>query len=96
MPFIILLIGIVLVVAGLQGTLPQLGTLLKGEFKGKYNFGTWLFAFFVIGSFGYIPKLKPLSDAFLFLVILVIVLVNDKNDQGFFKNISNVIKNTGA
>jgi len=95
MPFILLLFAAVFIVCGYQGTLGQLGSLLKQDFTGKNNFGTWLFAFFIIGALGYLPGFKKLSDAFLLLVIIVIILVNDRNGTGFFQGIT-AAENGGA
>ena len=96
MPFIIAFIGILLIVTGYKGTLSQLTTLLQGDLTGKTSFAVWLFAFFVIGLFGYIPQFKKLSDAFLLLVIIVIVIANDKNGGGFFANLQTAINNAGT
>lgn len=95
MPFIVLLFGIVLVISGVRGNSTKLFDLISEEFKGQNNFGIWLFALFVIGALGYIKVLKPLSDAFLFLVVLVIVLANNKNGTGFFANLNQIIANPG-
>jgi hypothetical protein len=99
MPFIIILFGAFLVVAGLQGTLSELGTLLIGDLKGTNGFAVWMLAFFLIGSVGYVPKLKPLSDAFLFLIIVGIIFANDKGasgSSGFFANLTSFLKGTGG
>ena len=96
MPFIIAFIGILLIVTGYKGTLSQLTTLLQGDLTGKTSFAVWLFAFFVIGLFGYIPAFKKLSDAFLLLVIVVIVIANDKSGGGFFANLQTAINNAGS
>jgi hypothetical protein len=78
MAFVLLIIGITLLVAGVQDTQIALFTLLKGDF---FAFLFWFIAIFLIGALGYIPKLKPLSVAFMTLVILVLFLSKGK---GFF------------
>lgn len=80
MPFALIIIGSVFILVGYQGTQDQFFTLLKGDFSGPGNFVNWIVSILVIGALGYIPKLKGLSDAFLFLVILVLFLSN----KGFF------------
>lgn len=96
MPFIALLIAVVLIVAGLRGNTAKLGQLLAADFTGTNSFGKWIFAIFVIGAIGYAPKLKALSDAFLGLVILVILIANDQNGNGFFTNLTSALNSVGA
>jgi hypothetical protein len=81
MPFVLLIAGAVLLIAAVRNTQDNLFSLLKGDFTGQANFVYWVFSLLVIGSFGYIPKLKPVSIAFLTLVILVLVLTRG-NPQG--------------
>jgi hypothetical protein len=80
MPFALLLFGILFVIVGFRDTQSDLLTLVKGDFSGPNNFIYWVLSLFVIGAVGYIPKFKPISDAFLVLVLLVLFLSN----QGFF------------
>lgn len=53
---------------------PGLGALLTNDFTGPNNFVYWLAAILIIGAIGYIEKLKPLSNAFLVLVVVVLIL----------------------
>jgi uncharacterized membrane protein YgcG len=85
MPFVLIIVGIVLLVAAVRNTVaapasPNLATLIKGDFTGQDNFAYWLVSILVIGALGYVPELKPLSRAFLVLVIIVLFLSNG----GFF------------
>ena len=81
MPFALLFIGVVLLVAGVRNTQDQLFTLVKGDFTGQNNFLFWVVSLLAIGAVGYIPKLKPISTAFLALVIVILFL---SKGQGFF------------
>lgn len=81
MPFALLIIGIVLLVAGVRGTQSTLFGLLQGDFTGQNNFFYWFAAIVIIGMIGYIPKLKPISTAFLVLVVMVLFL-SKGNPQG--------------
>lgn len=74
MPFALLVVGIVLLVAGARNKQDDLFALVKGDFSGPDNFIFWFLAIVIIGAIGYIPKLKPLSTAFLGLVIVVLFL----------------------
>jgi hypothetical protein len=95
MPFALLIIGTALVIAGVRNTVydykgkdgemhPGLFTLAKNDFTGNNNYIYWMLSILVIGSLGYIDSIKPLSRAFLVLVIIVLFLKNGK-DGGFFE-----------
>ena len=85
MAFVLLIVGITLLVAAVQNTQGTLFTLLAGDFK---QFIFWFVAIFLIGALGYIPKLKPLSTAFMALVILVLFLSKGK---GFFPQFTSAL-----
>lgn len=76
MPFVIILLGLVLIVTGVKGTQKDLLALIEGDFTGDNNFVYWLLSLFVVGAVGYIPQLKKISDAFMGLIILVLILRN--------------------
>jgi UDP-N-acetylmuramyl pentapeptide phosphotransferase/UDP-N-acetylglucosamine-1-phosphate transferase len=84
MPFVFIIAGIVLLVSGVRGQSSNLLTLVKGDLTGSNNFIYWIVSILVIGSIGYIDDLKSLSRAFLVLVIVVLVLNEDKNGVGGF------------
>jgi hypothetical protein len=74
MPFALLFVGLLLLIAGVKNTQDTLFTTVKGDFQGSNNFIYWFVAIMIIGGLGYIPKLKPISTAFLALVIIVLFL----------------------
>lgn len=74
MPFALLIVGLALLVAAVRDKQSELFTLIKGDFTGPNNFVYWITAMLVLGSLGYIPKLKPLSVGLLVLVVLVLIL----------------------
>lgn len=97
MPFALLLIGVLLVTAGVRNTQGQLFTLVKGDFTGPGNYIFWMISILVIGAVGYIPKLKPISTGFLVLVVLVLFL--KKGDPkgfggGFFDQFTKALGGT--
>jgi hypothetical protein len=92
MPFALIVIGTVLLVAAARNTQGDLFDLVKGDFTGPNNFIYWFISIMIIGSLGYIPKLKPLSTAFLALVIVVLFLTRGK--QGFFGKFTEAIGTT--
>jgi hypothetical protein len=72
MPYALLFIGAVMLVAGIRNSQGDLWTLIQGDFVG--GFLAWVAAIAIIGGLGYIPKLRPLSIAFMTLLLLVLVL----------------------
>src|SRR5258706_8292471 len=84
MPFAFLLLGVIFITAGVRGTDDQLVTLIKGDFtseNGKPSFIAWLVAILLVGALGYIEPVKPVSRAFLVLIVVVLFLSNG----GFFE-----------
>lgn len=99
MPFVLLIIGIVLLISGVRATQDTLFSLVKGDFTGSDNFIYWLGAILIIGAIGYIPKVKPISTALLVLVIVVLFL--KKGDAtglggGFFSQFTKALGTTGS
>jgi hypothetical protein len=97
MPLALLLIGIVFLIAAVRGDKCNgqqcsdvLFTTLKSDFTGPNNFIYWGIALFIVGSAGYYKPLKPLSNAFLGLVILVLFISN----RGFFVKFMQQIQST--
>lgn len=90
MPLFLLIIGIVFVVASVRGTHKEFFETLKSDFTGPNNFIYWGLSIWAIILVGYIKPLKPLSDAFLLLIILMLFLAN----RGFFDKFMQTIGGT--
>lgn len=82
MPFVFIIIGIVLLVSGVRGQSSTLVTLIEGDLTGTNNFAYWILAILLIGAIGYVEDLRMLSRAFLVLVIVVLVLEENKKTAG--------------
>lgn len=80
MPFALLVVGIVFLVAAVRGTHGQLFALLRETFGGKPGFIRWALAIVLIGALGYVKSLRDVSNAALTLVFVAMVLAN----RGFF------------
>jgi hypothetical protein len=92
MPFVLIFFALVLLVTGFRGTTGQLFTLLEEDFVSSDGFLPWALAILGIGAIGYIPKIKHISDAFLGLVVLVMLLAN----RSFFGNLSTAFSSAGT
>lgn len=90
MPYALLFVGILFLVVGFRGTQEEFLNLLKGDFTGEGNFLYWIVSLMVVGAIGFIPKLKPISDGFLVLILVVLFL---KRGPGFFSQFQSQVFN---
>lgn len=92
MPFAFIFVGAILLISGVRGTSQALVSLLNGDLRGSNNFIYWILSILVIGAIGYVQDFQPLSRSFLVLVIVVLVLSNDKQgNPGFFQQFNAAI-----
>lgn len=100
MPILILFIAIILVIAGINNQLGLLSGLVKEDVSpsdGSISFGVWVLAIAIAGALGYVKALKPLSNGFLALIFIGIIVSAQKGNQsGFFSNLQKAFKNLGA
>jgi hypothetical protein len=99
MPFALLLVGLVLLISGVKNTQDTLFATVKGDFTGQDNFIYWFAAIIIIGAVGYVPKLKPISTAFLALVIIVLFLKKGSASGvggGLFAQLTSALNSTGT
>lgn len=80
MPFALVLLGLILIISGVKNTHRALGQSLVDDFTGPGNFFYWVGAIGAVGAVGYWEKARPLSHAFLVLILVAMVLSNG----GFF------------
>lgn len=80
MPIAFFIVGSVLIAAGVRSKSSDLWQLVKGDFSGDNNYTRWVVAILIIGVIGYVDTLRPVSRAFLALMMLVLFLSNG----GFF------------
>lgn len=76
MPFVLLTFGAILLVAGVRGKNNELWALVKGDFTGQHSFIYWVVAVGLVGGVGYVKVLRPISIAFLTLLLIVLFLSN--------------------
>lgn len=101
MPFALLIVGIILVIAAIRNTVTDSGSqkgltsLVKGDFTGQNNFIYWMVAILVIGALGYIDSLKTFSRAMMVL-ILVALFLNGKQGSSFFTNFQSALSSLGS
>ncbi|MDE2019753.1 MAG: hypothetical protein KGJ13_05415 [Patescibacteria group bacterium] len=88
MPYALILAGAILVVSGVRNTQGQLWSLVQNDFTGNNGFIVWVAAIAIVGGMGYIPKLRPLSIAFMTLLLIVLVISN----QGVFAQLQQFVQ----
>lgn len=93
MPFVLIVIGVILLVTAIQGTTGQLGSMLRQDVfpGGGKGYLYWFVAIFLIGAIGYEPKLRPISRGLLVLVVLVLLI----SQGGFFAKFSQALGQIG-
>lgn len=88
MPFLLTIVGLIMVVTGVKDTQSQLSAQLVKDFTGSGNFIYWILALFAIGSIGYAPALEKFSRVFMALCLLSLFLANG----GFFQQFTSAIQ----
>jgi hypothetical protein len=90
------LVGIALVVTGIQNTYQAAGSEIYTDVVGSSTGGqstngfiAWLIAIAAVGALGYIPALRTFSTWFMALIVLAIFLSKGK---GFFTQFSAALK----
>lgn len=84
MPVIAILLGIVLIDLALRGTEHEFAQQLSEDFSGG-NFWAWLAAISIIGAIGYYEPAKRVSNLGIALVVLAMILANEKQNGIFAK-----------
>lgn len=92
MPFALIAFGLLLTIAGARGTQGNLFALLEGDFTGSQSFLWWGASVVGIGAVGYVPKLRPLANIFLALILVVFVLAQYKGGNNIFQSFINQLK----
>jgi len=96
MAIVLLILGAVMLTASVRNTVSTNGSqeglvdLVKGDFSGQNNFIYWVVSILIIGAIGYIPNAKQLSNAFLVLVIVALLL----SKGGFFAQFQSALQTT--
>jgi hypothetical protein len=86
-PLALLTAGIIFIIVSVRGTQKELFDTLRSDFTGPNNFLEWGVALFVIGAIGYYKPLKPVSTAFMTLLVIVLFISNKGFFQAFMQQI---------
>lgn len=83
------LVGLMLVISGIRGTNKDLVEVLRDDFTGPNNFVFWVLAMAILAALGSVKSIRPVTQGFLVLVIIVIFLRNDNLITKFVTQIRN-------
>jgi hypothetical protein len=84
-PFILILIGAVLLIAALRNTQGDLATAIETDAPGFFK---WALAIMAVGALGWVPGMRTISRWLLALVLVVLVLRNYSKLFAGFKSLS--------
>jgi hypothetical protein len=73
MPFVLVIIGAILIIAAVRNTHGELAAALETDIPG---YAKWAAALFGVGAIGWIPGFQGISRMLLALVVVVLVLTN--------------------
>lgn len=88
MPFLLIIVGAIMVVTAWHNTHVQFAQQLRRDGTDFIKYGV---AIGGIGAAGYIPDLEPISRLFLALIIVSLVLSNSKTGRGIIGNFEDAI-----
>jgi len=88
MPVVIILIGLLFLILARNGTQGSFEGLLKSEFTGAQSFLVWASALLILGLIGFWKTARPVTDAMIGLIILVLILSN----PGLFAKFNEAIR----
>ncbi|MEB2519810.1 hypothetical protein SOP85_31015, partial [Pseudomonas sp. YuFO20] len=82
MPFALVIIGLLMIITGINNTYSQFGSQLQQDFTGSKSFVVWILALGSVGALGYIKDLRQFSHYFMALILISMILSN----KGVFQN----------
>jgi quinol-cytochrome oxidoreductase complex cytochrome b subunit len=92
MAWALLLFGLIALMAAWKNRTDELYQILKENFTGKNNFIIWVTAIIFLAIIGMNKTLRPISDAFMILIIIVIILAAHKKNKDILQLFINELK----
>jgi len=88
----VLIVGLLLISAGIKGKENELGAQLGQDLVGPQGFIGWIAAIVALGGLGYVPGFERVSRYLLALMAIVILIVNN----GVFLNAQKALQDASA
>jgi len=76
MPYGLVIIGLLMIITGINNTYSQFASQLQSDFTGSKSFIVWIIALGSVGALGYIKDLRTFSHYFMALILISMVLAN--------------------
>ncbi len=76
MPYGLVIIGLLMIITGINNTYSQFASQLQSDFTGSKSFIVWIIALGSVGALGYIKDLRTFSHYFMALILVSMVLAN--------------------
>lgn len=83
MAYALVIIGLLMILTGINNTYSQFATQLQTDFSGSKSFIVWILALGSVGALGYIKDLRQFSHYFMALILISFILSN----KGVFANL---------
>jgi hypothetical protein len=96
MPFLLLIVGFIAIVSALRGTYADLGKQVVSDLQGSSGspgYLYWVASLIIVGAIGYYSPLQKFSRAFMFLILLGMVLAAYKKNNQVFAQIFSALQN---
>lgn len=85
-------IGLLLLVAAWKNKQAELWALLKDDFTGEGNFIYWVLAIIILVALGSYRPIRPVTNAFLGLVILIIIIAPYRKGRDLFSEFRSQVR----
>ncbi len=92
----LLFVGFILAISAVKGNHNELFSLVKSDFTGKDNFFFWVLSIIILVAIGNWKAARPITDAFLVLVILVIIISSRGRGDIFSDFLNQVAEGTSG
>ena len=89
MPFALVIIGLLMIITGINNTYSQFGSQLQTDLGGSKGFLVWAVALGAVGALGYVQNLRTFSHYFMALILISFILAN----KGVFANFKTALAN---
>lgn len=76
MPYALVIIGLLMIVTGIQNTYVQFAGQIQTDLTGSKSFIVWIVALGSVGALGYISDLRTFSHYFMALILISMILAN--------------------
>jgi hypothetical protein len=88
MPYALVIIGLLMIITGINNTYSQFASQLSKDFSGSKSFIVWVMALGSVGALGYIKDLRQFSHYFMALILISMILAN----KGVFGQLQAALK----